>query len=116
MFKKEKPQPIPKFKLNVYNPEHQAVIREFENDFLADQQQYHSSGFEGYLVRNGAWVVNDSYPGGAVKDPVKYQELMEKFNALNHLRFLKEKNTLSVEDRKRTLDEIRQGLQTGFKA
>jgi len=114
MFKKEPKPIIPKFKLNIYNVEHQVIIRDFERDLIAEKQQYPSLTFEEYLIHQGAWTIDDSYPNGAIKDITKYQETCEKYNALNHLHWLQEKNTMSPQERREILDNMRQVLNKEF--
>ncbi len=63
------------------------------------------STFEEYLISQGAWVINDKYPNGAVRDFKKYRELNTKWVALQTLRY-KRNPTKTLE----ALDKIRAKL------
>ena len=65
--------------------------------------------FKCYLIKQGAWVVNEWYPGGVVRSPNLYHMFIKKWSALNELRYRREKKTGFV-GAKRQIAQIRAKL------
>ena len=72
-------------------------LKEFEQEL----SQY--KDFTDYLVSKGAWVVNDYYPEGAVKNPQLYTEMEDKRIALSSLRRRRE---IAKEKEEEALDNL----------
>lgn len=66
--------------------------------------------FEDYLISQGAWVVNDKYPDGAVKDHKLYRELTAKQSALSGYRHRREEKAGH-----KSRDEMTKKIKDGFK-
>jgi len=47
--------------------------------------------FNEYLINMGVWRVDKQYPDGIIIDPIKYQELTDKWNALQYVRNRRDK-------------------------
>ena len=61
------------------------VLRNFEKE-IGDEKFYYD-----FLIKHGAWVINEYHPHGAVKNPEKYAQLTEEFNALQSLKVARQK-------------------------
>jgi hypothetical protein len=70
--------------------------------------KYHDT-FKSYLISQGAWLVNEWYPNGAVRRPQLYRMLIAKWNKLNELRWRREKKT-GFKGAKKQITEIKRKL------
>ena len=61
------------------------VLKNFEKE-IGNTKFYYD-----FLIEKGVWVVNEYHPHGAVKDPEKYAQLVEEFDALQDLVFARQK-------------------------
>ena len=82
-------------------------LEQFEDEIFGSESPY--STFEEYLISEGAWVINDRYPYGAVRNPEKYQMLTVKWNCLQDLRYRKEK-AKGFPNRDKKIAQIKAGL------
>ena len=72
------------------------VLKSFEKE-IGNTKFYYD-----FLIEKGAWVVNEYHPYGAVKDPEKYTQLVEEFDALQDLRYKRQQamlNEMTPEER-----------------
>lgn len=65
-------------------PPHKEIIRQFESELG-------SQNFTQFLIDKGAWVMNERYPNGAVRNPKLYRRLYKQKSALGILRMMREK-------------------------
>ena len=72
------------------------VLKNFEKE-IGNTKFYYD-----FLIEQGAWVINEYHPHGAVKNPEKYAQLVEEFDALQGLRYKRQQvmlNEMSPEER-----------------
>ena len=77
----ESPEDIKQY--NLRDPEHKRIIKEFEKDIG-------NKKVKDYMIEKGAWMIDNKYKEGAVRDPKLYMEIIRKDSGLQELRHLRE--------------------------
>ena len=76
--------------MNDYNKYTDQELNNWEREIFGERLN-NGKTFKDYLILQEAWVVNKKYKSGAVRDPIKYMELEEKWACLQSLRHRREK-------------------------
>ena len=88
--------------MNDYNKYTDQELNNWEREIFGERLN-NGKTFKDYLISQEAWVVNKKYKSGAVRDPIKYMELEEKWACLQNLRYRREK---AKEHEQKSFDQI----------
>ena len=79
------------------NPKDREIIEEFRREIEQEWENDPNWTFEKYLIKKGAWVRNERYPNGAVRNPALYGELWEKWETFQYLRWREEQERRKID-------------------